>query len=234
MTIEIPLVSLIIPVYNGERFVGEAIESALAQSWQPLEILVVDDGSTDATVTVLERYAGRIQRYCQANSGTGAARNTGIAQARGAFVAHLDHDDLLPPDSVRLRTEAALANPAVEMVSGQVEQFLDPTMDEALRARIACPEVPLPGVVVSAMLVRRELYERIGLLDTRWRTGADMDWVMRAEEAGVKVKILPDVVLRRRIHGANMGITSERRHSDRLRVLKEALDRRRGAGWSVP
>ena len=216
-----------VPVFNREGFVVEAVTSALEQSWTPLEVVVVDDGSTDATPEVLERFGSTIHVLRQPNRGVAAARNSGIAASQGELVVHLDSDDVLPPESVRLRVEALLEDPGLHAATGHVEQFLDPGMEEALRERFACPSDPLPGVTMGALLVRRSFMHEVGLVDESFRNAADMDWLMRAQEAGMRMRILPDVVLLRRIHGANLGVTSGEAAKARLRVLKAGLDRRR-------
>jgi glycosyltransferase involved in cell wall biosynthesis len=223
------LVSIVIPVYNGERFVAEAVDSALGQSWVPLEVVVVDDGSTDSTLRVLERYASTIRLVSQSNSGQAAARNSGVVEASGQVIVHLDADDLLPPTSVAVRMAALVENPCLDAVFGHVEQFFDPGMNESARRRISLPAQPLPGISGGGLLVTRAFFDQVGWLNTSLATGADMDWMMRAHEAGMRQHVLPDVVLRRRIHGANMGLSNARARSGRLRILKAALDRRRAA-----
>ena len=88
------LISCVIPVFNGERYLGEALESVLAQSYQPLEVIVVDDGSTDETAEVARRYGERVRYVWQPNAGETAARNLGLTAAHGEFIAFLDADDV--------------------------------------------------------------------------------------------------------------------------------------------
>src|SRR5262245_10754564 len=95
-----PLVSCIVPVYNGEAFLGEALASIRAQRHRPIEILVVDDGSTDGTAAVVMAADAGIRYMRQDNAGGAAARNRGIGMARGTFVAFLDADDLWPPEKL--------------------------------------------------------------------------------------------------------------------------------------
>ena len=100
-----PRVSVIIPTFNAAVLLGEAIASVLAQTYREFEIIVVDDGSTDTTAAVVTSFASRQIRYIyQANQGVGAARNTGVKAASGALLVFLDHDDLLLPDCLQMRT----------------------------------------------------------------------------------------------------------------------------------
>lgn len=101
-----PRVSTIIPAFNGERFIGQAIESALAQTYTNIEIIVVDDGSTDATREVVAQYAGRVAYLHQPNAGVAAARNRGIREAHGDFIALLDQDDVWRCDKIKIQVAA--------------------------------------------------------------------------------------------------------------------------------
>ena len=97
---ENPLVSVVIPVYNGQRFLRQAIDSVLAQTYKNLEAIVVNDGSTDRSAEVMRAYGGRIVAVHQYNMGVGGARNTGMKKARGQFIAFLDQDDWWRPEKV--------------------------------------------------------------------------------------------------------------------------------------
>jgi glycosyltransferase involved in cell wall biosynthesis len=222
-----PLVSVIVPVYNGERYLAAALESALGQTYQPVEVIVVDDGSTDATPDVARRYPVRYVR--QANQGTGAARNAGLAEARGSLLGHLDADDLWEPDKTRLQVAALAAHPELDAVSGHVVEFHSPDLPEEARRRLRAPRGPMSGQVIQAMTIRREAHARVGPFETHWTIGQDMSWFMRARDAGFRFGVLPDMVLRRRLHAASKGVTLAEHAHQRLLIVKAALDRRRRA-----
>ena len=109
----LPLVSVVIPTFNGARFLAQTIESVLAQTYPRLEVLVVDDGSTDETPAIAASYAPRVSYLHQANAGTAAARNTGITQASGAFIALLDHDDLWEPRKLERQLPLFATDPQI-------------------------------------------------------------------------------------------------------------------------
>ena len=102
-----PLVSILIPVYNARQWVGAAIDSALAQTWPDTEVIVLDDGSTDGSLDVVQAYAGRVRIHTQSNGGQNVSRNRLTEFSRGDWLVYLDADDELSADAVRLKLEAA-------------------------------------------------------------------------------------------------------------------------------
>lgn len=224
---------VVIPCYNAERYLGDAIDSVLAQSVSgPVQVrlIVVDDGSQDDSVAVAETYAGRLTVLQQANQGTSVARNLGIVRAleEGAeLLAFLDADDLWTPGSLAARLGVMEAHPDVGVVAGLTEQFVSPDISADRRASMAPTLEPVPGRVAGAMLVRREVFERVGLFDPTFRLGETMDWVARATLARVSFHALDRVVQRRRVHDRNSVHEASRLHAEYLRVLKVAMDRRR-------
>ena len=222
-------VSSIIPVYNGEKFLSEAIESIMAQSYQSSEILVLDDGSTDNTRKIVEGFGSGVRYHYQSNRGLGTARNEAIRLARGEFLAFLDADDVWTKDKLSLQTNVVRDDPSIQLVGGHVENFFTPGLEESIRRQIRSPTTPQPAPVVPAMLIHRSVFERAGLFATSWKVGVDLDWFLRVKDEGIHVQILPEVVLRRRLHAANTGIVNSKFASQRLEILKSALDRRRRA-----
>ncbi|MEM6327275.1 MAG: glycosyltransferase family A protein [Bacteroidota bacterium] len=226
-----PAISAIVPVYNGERYLREALESILAQTLPAAEILVVDDGSTDSSAdlaaSIAETASVPIRVIRQDNAGAAAARNHGAREATGSLLAFLDADDLWTPDALasnlsRLGTEA-------DMAFGHAQQFISPDLTPEAAARLACPPDPMSGYIPSAMLIRREAFWRIGGFETHWKTAEFVDWYLRAQEQGLTSTLHATVVLRRRLHETNHGVTQRDARGDIARILKAALDRRRAA-----
>ncbi len=128
-----PLVSIVMPAYNAEAFIAQAVRSVLAQSYPNWELLVVDDGSEDGTASVLDGFSDpRIRRFRQVNKGIGPARNFGLSNVQGEFLAFLDSDDILPPQSIESRVRVLLENPEVDIVDGMV-QVMDRSLNTTLR-----------------------------------------------------------------------------------------------------
>ena len=214
-----PLVSVVIPVYNGERYLAEAIRSVLAQAHRPLEVLVVDDGSTDGSARVAGVFAPVLYTY-QANAGQAAARNRGVELARGELLAFLDADDVWLPDKLARQMAALAADPALDMVFGHAEQFVEGG---------GLPDGPraMPAHLPSALLIRRHQFNRVGGYRTHWRIAEVVDWYARALEAGLKSVTLDQVVYRRRIHGGNVTLRQQGPQDAYLAVIRAALARRR-------
>ena len=141
MNTHLPLVSVIIPAYNRDRYLAEAIESVLAQTYPAIELIVVDDGSSDRTAEVAQRYA--LTYHFQPNGGISAARNAGIALATGEFLAFLDSDDIWMLDKLSKQMIPFGTDLDLEAVFGYAEQFYSPELDDTFRQRIRCPEQPI-------------------------------------------------------------------------------------------
>jgi len=222
--VDAPLVSVIIPARDAAETLGEAIDSVLAQRPRPFELWVVDDGSRDATAAVAEAYGEPVRCVSRGSAGPAAARNEGLRLARGELIAFLDADDLWPEGSLGHRLDALAADPTLDAVFGQVEEFVCPRLGAGIRAVARPPRAaPLP----SALLVRRALFDRVGEFDPRWPVGEVIDWWARAQRAGMVARPVEAPVARRRLHGANQGVQLRGLHA---RTFAAILAEHRRAG----
>jgi glycosyltransferase involved in cell wall biosynthesis len=222
-----PLVSVIIPVYNCEAYLAEAIGSVLAQTYRPLEIIVVDDGSTDGTADVAHRFQNTVEYHRQTHRGSSAARNAGVELAQGDYVAFLDADDLWLEDKLVLQIASFHESPLLDLVFGHVEHFHSPDLDADVAERMYCPSDAMPGYLAGAMLARRDALQRVGPFDQSLRVGEFVDWYSRAMDAGLVSLMLPATLMQRRIHGGHLATGRRRLQTDYLRVVKAAIDRQR-------
>ncbi|MEO8486160.1 MAG: glycosyltransferase [Betaproteobacteria bacterium] len=220
------LASVVIPVWNSARYLEEALESVLSQAGVPLELIVVDDGSTDDSAALVRRVAPRARYRYQDHAGISAALNAGVALARGTHIGFLDADDVWAPRSLERRLRLFGVDAGLDAAAGHVEQFHSPDLDEALARTIRCPTVPTPGFLMGSLLVRRSIFLTTAF-DPQFDAAQGVDWFVRAMDAGLRVRMLPDVVLRRRLHAANHSHLGIQR-ALYPRILKASLDRRRG------
>jgi glycosyltransferase involved in cell wall biosynthesis len=204
-----PLVSAIMPVSNGAAFLAEAAESVLAQTHAEVELVVIDDGSTDASAAIAAGLGPRVRCGSTPGLGPAAARNAGLAMARGEFVTFIDADDRWPADRVATQLAAFERSPAPDIVFGHLTWF--------------------PGRHGGPQPSRRT-FDAVGPLREQWRLGDFMEWLLRARELGMRELMLPDVVLERRIHGENLTMREPERFSDYARILRGELARRRAGG----
>lgn len=228
-----PLISVIIPVYNGERYLAEAIESVLAQTYRPIEIVVVDDGSTDSSADVAERFSPPV-RYCfQPNSGPAAARNTGLKMARGDIIGFLDQDDIWPAGKLALQVARLIENPSLEIVLGRTQIML---LSGATDGKQEFKEFATPWIsmLLSSALFRKSVFDKVGLFDETMRHYADdLDWFLRAREYSASMVVLEQITLLYRIHGRNTTRDKTVRSYGLAEVLKKSLGRRRQSDGSV-
>jgi len=217
-----PLVSVIVATWNGEEFLRHALESLFAQDYEPIEAILVDDGSEDGTPGIAESFPD-LRYIRQENRGLAAAHNTGINAAQGEFIAFLDDDDVLPPNKVRLQAEYLVSHPEVGCVMGRQEWINPPswlTRDAVYG--------DLDGIPPGSAMIRREVLRELGGFDSSFRWGEDMDLLVRMRERGVAMYVLPEIVLHRRFTGSNMTAPENRPvKNPLLQSLKAKLDRDR-------
>lgn len=220
-------ISVIIPVKDGECYLAAAIDSVLAQTYPPTEIIVVDDGSTDGSAAIVREYGDPVQLVRQISRGPAAARNVGIRQAAGDIFAFLDADDLWMPDKVARQLEMLSSNPAYEAVLGHVENFLSPDLDATQRQSLARAAQQNGDVHVGALLVRRSAFARVGYFDEQWHQSEFVDWWGRALQARLRYAILPALVLRRRLHMHNLTRCEQTSRHEYVAMLRQHVVRQR-------
>ena len=221
-----PRVSVVIPAFDRERYLPEAIASVQAQRLPGVEIVVVDDGSSDATAAAAVGFAD-VVCLRRPHAGAAAARNAGVAAARGELLAFLDSDDLWTPGALRTLTAVLDERRDVDLGFGLVEEFVSPELGEEEGGRLLPAAGPVPGYCAGAMLARRAAFSSVGPFDEGLRVGEFVDWIARARERGLRSHVVDEVVLRRRLHSGNLGRGDRDRRRDYVRLVKAGLDRRR-------
>jgi hypothetical protein len=229
-----PLVSVIIPVFNGARFLPEAIASVMRQNYPALEIIVVDDGSQDAIEAAVAALPVAVRFFrLPCNLGPAAARNRGVAEASGAFIAFLDVDDLWTDHNLHTLVDALAANPGHGVALGPPQIVLQEGATGPLNY-MGSPVETFP-YYVQCGLFKREALQCVGRFDETLRYGEDLDWFKRAGEAGLRIAQVDQVSCLIRRHGGNTTFGKTLRNSNVLRVMKKAIERgRAGAGAMAP
>lgn len=221
------MISLIIPAYNARRTIGETIESVLAQTLVPDEIIVVDDGSSDGTADHPVLAHSNIRVLRQDNAGAAKALNVGVANASGDYVSFLDADDLWLPEKQKLQLDVLTGRPDLPGVTAHFRSFCCPTSTPAERAGWNVPTEPQIGWVIGTLLLRRQTVDRTGPFPEGVHAGYNIDWLDRMRKAGLEPLLLPDVVMERRIHAGSLSQRSRARDDGYLSVARRALERRR-------
>lgn len=198
-------ISCVIPCYNAERFLAEALDSVFAQTLPVAEVIVVDDGSTDRSAEVAARQADRVRYTVQSNAGPAAARNRGVELSTGDFIAFLDADDVWHPQKLERQMARFAARPELEICVTHLSAFWEEEVrhEQAQRGALG-GGAALPGYVMQTMLARRRAFEKAGPLNPALRYGEDTDWFIRARDSGLEIELMPDVLLFRRFHANNL------------------------------
>ena len=219
--------SVIIPVFNGEKYLAEAISSVLAQTLKPEEIIVVDDGSTDSTAEVVKKYHGSVHYSYQSNKGAAAARNAGLKVAKGDFFSFIDADDIWVKDKSEKQMRLFEQHPEAEIIIG----LLMPVSAKAPGwdiSKLAKKNLLLPSL--GSSLIRKTVFEKIGNFDEQLALAEDTDWFFRARESGITVFVQNEIVQYYRIHDKNSTRDKNITNFNILLAFKKSLDRRRKSG----
>jgi glycosyltransferase involved in cell wall biosynthesis len=213
---------------------SQALDSIFTQSRRPSEVIVIDDGSTDSTAAVVSRYGTQVRYLWQPNSGPATARNLGLSVALGEFVAFLDADDLWHPEKLERQMARFEARPELDLCVTHVQNFWIPELrEEESHFQGHRFSQPLLGYCTQALLTRRVFFDTVGPFRTDLRAVDDTDWFLRAAERGAVMECLADVLVRRRLHRANLSRTPLA-YDVLLQVVKASLDRRRRQDGGAP
>lgn len=232
------LVSVVIPCYNSALYIDEAIRSVLAQTYQNVETIVVDDGSTDDTKAVLIPYLDRVTYIHQENRGVSAARNLGVHHAKGQLIAFLDADDIWMPNKLEKQVEFLQKRPEVSLVFGDAEIFdvsgiivRSFISEKRIASDLADSEIVMTEsflllirenfIVTSTVAVRRSCLEKVGGFDESLRSVEDRDLWLRIGRT-FAIGYIPVVVTRKRVHESNLSSNNLVATISRVRALEKA------------
>ena len=223
-----PLVSVIIPTYNRENYLADAIDSVLTQTFQSFELIIIDDGSTDATPEIVGNYGPKIRYHYQDNQGISASRNKGIELAKCQYIAFLDSDDLWVHDKLAQQVHNIQKENKPDIVFGYASEFISPEISQDEKLKLHCSSDPQPWYTSQTMLINRDVFDRVGVFDNQFTEGSFVEWYVRAKNHDLKIELLEAVVCKRRIHFSNYGMTNPDSFSEYTKIVKKYLNNKRG------
>lgn len=223
------IISIIIPVYNGEKYIAAAIQTCLAQDYAMKEIIVIDDGSTDKTADIVDEFSNHVIYVYQENKGLGAARNHGVRVATGAFIAFLDSDDLCAENRVSSQHQQWwLHREEDPVVFSDIQQFICPSLSAEECAKLILTKEILAGYCGSGLFLSKKRFVEIGDFFEKKQVGEFIEWYQRVLLRNITVRKVPQVLTYRRVHLNNMGRQREiYQRNYYLKILKSGLDQRR-------
>ena len=218
-------ISVIIPSFNAERYLRFAIESVLNQTVSPAEIIIVDDGSTDNSVSVSSSYASHLVRVIQrSHHGIAATRNVGIKHAKGDYLAFLDADDLW--DQKKLERQIAVFSEKLNIhgVFGKLQQFISSDLSDDEKKRYACPPISQAGYSAGCLLIKHAAFLQVGLFSEQLKAGEFIEWYIRAKQSGIIFEMIDHTLMYRRIHGNNTVLSDiPKIHAEYLKIVRMKL-----------
>jgi glycosyltransferase involved in cell wall biosynthesis len=222
-----PLVSVIMPVRDGERFIGQAIESVLDQTYEHHELIVVDGKSTDRSPEIALSYPG-VRLIQETGTGFASAWNDGVAAASGELVAFLDSDDVWEPSKLERQVEVLVRQPEVDYVIARARFLAEPGAPLPPGFKPELLDSDHVANMPSALLIRRTSFDAVGPFRTDMTAANDIDWFARAKDLPLTLAIVPEVLVYKRVHDRNWSYThAGKLHQELVELLRESVARQR-------
>ena len=218
--------SVVVTVYNGQRYLAETLQSVCSQSYTPMEVIVVDDGSTDGSAGIIQSFKGARYMY-QPNQGVAIARNTGIRECSGEFIAFIDQDDLWHPQKLAVQIKCLQSDSRLGYVLVYEMLFLEEGAPRSVRGKQKLLNSPHPSYTPSALVARKDVFKTVGVFDPQYRISDDADWFFRAKTASIPMEVHPEMLLKRRIHAGNISAHAATVHKELLSIVRASLNRKR-------
>ncbi len=221
-------VSILIPMYQAEKYILEAVESAACQNVRK-EVILVDDGSTDKGLSIVQDYqaaGGEIRILPMEHRGQAAARNAALQQAEGNYILYLDADDILTDHAAEKLLEGFSEDPGAGVVCAKCRDFISPDLSDTEAENLRIQPEPYFRMLSGCTMIRREVYERVGLFDVSLPSSETAQWMLRMSDAGIRVHQIDAVTLMRRYHSSNFGRVSRQ---TQLKSYMEIIKQRRKA-----
>ncbi len=217
-----PLISIIIPVYNGELYIKQAIESILIQEYKAVEIIVIDDGSTDASAKIAKQFP-EIQYIYQDNTGPVKARNKALLMSTGEFVTFIDADDVYINNSLYKLSNYLINNPKVDIVEGRVQHLFKAKNVNMFETKIPA----FYHCFLGCSLYRKSVFTTVGMFEDQLTYGDDADWFMRAWENNIVKHRINETVLLYRRHDSNITNNITDKNQDKVLLFRLKMERQK-------
>jgi glycosyltransferase involved in cell wall biosynthesis len=222
-----PNISVIIVVKNGEKFLAQAIESVLVQTYQNLEIIVIVGASTDNTLKIAQSFEN-IEVVVQKDVGIASAYNLGVQTSRGKFVTFLSHDDIWEPTKLENQFALIMENPTIQCVVGRVKFFVSEGEKIPYGFRKDLLNDNRVAFIPETLFARKELFDFVGYFDPTLVTGEDVDWFSRVFDANIEIAFVDEIILKKRVHSGNSSLLDVGRNNKYLlEVARRSITRKR-------
>lgn len=226
MSINLPIVSVIVVVKNGELYLHKAIESILAQTYQAFEIIVVDGQSTDSTEKIAKSFQ-QVRYVLQTGQGIANAYNQGIDAARGEFIAFLSHDDTWTPNKLNTQVNYLIQHPEIQYTVAKVKFVLEAGHSIPPGFKTELLSGVHVGCIMETLVVRKTLFTAIGKLNPEFTVAEDVDWFARAKDNNIPMAVIPEVLLHKHIHNTNLSLNSTVNNQNLLKIMRQSIARKR-------
>ena len=219
-----PKIAIIMPVYNAAAFIHATLKSVFAQTYSSYELIVIDDGSTDQTKSIITSCYPKVNYHYQPNAGSASAVNTGMKLTTAPYIAFLDHDDLWHPDKLEKQMLEFKKNPELEAVYCLVDFFLDQSIKSS--KRYAVPKQPMKGYLRSCILFKRSILPTIGYFNEKLKVAESIEWISRIKDAAIQQQMIDEVLTHRRIHSKNTSLLKKANYKELLLILKDRINQK--------
>ncbi|MCT7980094.1 glycosyltransferase [Laspinema olomoucense] len=221
-----PMVSAIIVVKNGERYIARAIDSIMAQTFKDYEIIVVDGHSSDRTLNIAQSYP-QVRCVQQKKPGIAEAYNLGIESARGEFIAFLSHDDVWTSNKLSTQINYLLEHPEIQYSVAKVKFILEEGHSIPPGFKPELFEGDRIAYIMETLVARKSLFDSVGKFNSNFTIANDVDWFSRVKDLNISVIAIPEVFLHKYIHDTNLSNQAQVNNQDLLKLLRQSIERKK-------
>ena len=229
MISEYPLVSVIIPLFNAEQYIKQALDSIMVQTYKNVEIIVVDDCSTDNSLDIVSNYEKVKIIKSEQHRYPSYARNLGLRESQGELIAFLDADDFwVVEEKLELQVGILLKKKDVDGVYGKFKNFFETnkTIPPFIKDKYLDEKF---GTIINlgTLVIKKSSFDKIGFFSEEIHYGEDLDWFIRAKDAGLKLIFYPMVFMHRRLHNKNLSYEAHSDKKNLLQIFHQSIERKR-------